>query len=111
MNSNNLKNGIVGDILTQDTSSKTIGDSISAVVCNKSLATEVGGDFTIPDHLPDIRKLVKVDVRPSPASKFLTGDGAQLGGGVEYLATYLGSDGEIYGASFSGEFAAAARFS
>lgn len=104
MENNNFKNGIIGGILSPDMPSGNKGNVISSVVCNKTASIDVGGEFTLPEHLPEIRKLIKVEVRPSPASEFLSGGGLQLGGGMEYIAVYLGLDGLVYSASFPGEY-------
>ena len=104
MENNNFKNGIIGGILSPDLPLENKEKVISTVICNKIASADVGGEFTLPEHMPDIRKLVKVEVRPSPASEFLSGGGIQMGGGIEYIAVYLGSDGCVYSASFPGEY-------
>lgn len=109
-NYNNLKNGIQGGILSPEISVDRHQGAVSTVICNKTVTSDVGGDFTVPDHLPDIRKLIKVDVKPSPATKFISGGSVQLSGGVEYLAVYLGIDGGVYSASFPGEYSFSVPF-
>ncbi len=104
MNYNNFKNGIEGGIISPEINTAGHGCVINTLLCNKTVSADVGGDFTLPDHMPDIRRLIKVDVKPYPAAEFLSGGGIQLNGGVEYLATYQGIDGEIYSVSFPGEY-------
>ena len=105
MENNNFRNGVIGGILSaDDMPSASKEKTVKSVICNKSVSADVGGEFNIPEHLPEIRKLIKVDVRPSPASEFLSSGGLQLGGGMEYIAVYLGSDGCTYSVSFPGEY-------
>lgn len=104
INYNNFKNGIVGGIISPEMNTEGQRYVINTLVCNKTVSTEAGGDFTLPDHMPDIRRLIKVDVKPFPPSEFISGGGIQLNGGVEYLAMYQGTDGEIYSTSFPGEY-------
>ena len=106
MNYNNLSGGIGGGIIAPDKRRCTVSTS----VCNKKVTLDVGGEFTFADHLPEIRKLIKVDVKPMPPAKFISGNSIQLSGGIEYAALYLGSDGEIYGCSFPGEYSFSVPF-
>ncbi len=104
MNYNNFNNGIGGGMISPDLTSDKQSCDVSVSMSNKKVNVDVGGEFTFADHLPEIRKLIKVDVKPLPPSKFISGSSVQLSGGIEYTAFYLGSDGEIYGASFPGEY-------
>ena len=103
-NYNNIKPGIGAGIIIPDVSADKSRHEIARVICNKTVNTDIGGEFSISEHLPDIRKLIKVDVIPSVPVKFISGSALQLSGGVDYLAVYVGADGEIYGETFSSEY-------
>lgn len=80
------------------------GSPITLAVCNKRITTELSEDVTIPDYLPEIRKLIRVGVTPSAPSKYVSGSSVQFSGGVGYSVCYIGADGKLYGAEFSGEY-------
>ena len=103
-NFNNIKNGIGAGLLIPEISANNQSHEIGNAICNKTVSTDVGGEFTISEHLPDIRKLIKVDVVPSVPVKFISGGGIQLNGGIDYIAVFLGTDGEIYSEAFPGEY-------
>ena len=104
MNHNNFKNGISAGILPSEGALDKKCCQVAVSVCDKKTTFDVGGEFTFAEHLPEIRKLIKVDVKPLPPVKFISGGSIQLSGGVEYNAVYLGADGEIYGVDFPGEY-------
>lgn len=111
MEINNIKKeSFMGGIFSPDMMNGGSGCIISSVVCNRTATADVGGDFNIPEHMPEMRKLIKVDVRPSAPSDFISGSGIQVNGGIEYRALYLGTDGEIYCAPFLGEYSLSVPF-
>ena len=91
--------------------SDTLGASrICFRVCNGTSATELTGDISLPDYLPEIRRLLRVNVTPSAPAKFVSAGSAQFSGGVEYSVCYVGADGGIYGASFPDEYSFTVKF-
>ncbi|MBQ8380435.1 MAG: DUF3794 domain-containing protein [Clostridia bacterium] len=78
--------------------------TVRRAICNKSLSVELSEDLTLPDYLPELRKLLRMSVIPSAPSKFVSGSSVQLGGNVEYTFCYVGNDGDMYSASFPGEY-------
>ena len=91
-----------------------MGDSSSVTVCNtlcdKKMTVDLSGEFSLPDYLPEMRRLVRVTVTPTAPSKFISGNSVQLGGGVDYNVCYVGADGRLYGTSFPGEYSLNAAF-
>lgn len=79
-------------------------------VCHRRLGAELSGEFTIPDYLPEMRKLLRVNVIPAAPSKFISEGSVQFGGSVEYFICYVGADGKPYGASFSDDYSLSAAF-
>lgn len=111
MEMNNIKNdGFMGGIFSPNMMGEGSACIVSQVICNRTASAEVGGDFNLPEHMPEIRKLIKVDIRPTAPSNYISGSGIQVSGGVEYRAVYLGADGEIYCAPFSGEYSLSCPF-
>lgn len=103
-----IKHGLTGGILKP--AGGADGITVSRVLCDKTFSADIGGDFELPDTMPELKKLIKVDVRPEKPASFISGSGVQINGGVEYSAIYMGSDGEIYKASFPDEFSINAPF-
>jgi len=95
--------GDVADIIAR-------GSSVSLAVCDDKLTADLSSDVTLPDYLPEIRKLLRVNVTPSAPSKFISGSSAQFNGSVEYTVCYVGADGRCYGATFPGEYSFNAPF-
>ena len=111
MEINNIKkDGFMGGIIAPDAMAGHSLCLVNEVICNRAVTSEIGGDFNIPEHMPEMRKLIKVDVCPTTPSSFVSGSGIQLNGGIEYKAVYLGSDGEVYCVPFSGEYSFSVPF-
>jgi len=73
-------------------------------ICRKTVSVDVGGDYVIPEYMPEIRKLIRIDVRPSPPTRFASASEARIGGSLEYGTLYVGADGKLYSAEFSAEY-------
>ena len=59
-------------------------------------ATEISGDFVLPEYLPEIRRLLRIGVIVSPPTKYISASQVRLSGTVDYGMIYVGGDGEIY---------------
>ena len=86
------------------------GGSVCRAICDGRVACELSGDFTVPDYLPEIRRLIRVNVTPTAPSKFISGGDVKLGGGVDYTVHYIGADGGLYSVSFPSEYSFNAPF-
>ena len=78
--------------------------TVDTVMCSRTVAMDIGGDMNLPEHMPELKKLVKVEVIPTAPSKFVSDSGAQISGGVEYRAIYQDGEGELYLATVPGEY-------
>ena len=74
-------------------------------ICDKSINTEISNDYTLPDYLPEIRRILRVGVSPMPPAKYISGNSAEFNGGVDYDLLYVGSDGAIHSAPLNAEYA------
>ena len=70
----------------------------------KSVVTEISGDFTLPDYQPEIKRLLCVSASILPYSKHVGDSEAELVGGIDYYALYTGSDNQVYCAPLSSEY-------
>ena len=71
-----------------------------------SFGHEGGGDFSLPDYLPEIQRLISVNATVLPEGKFLSGNVLELGGTLAYSVLYAGEGGEVSCASFAAEYSA-----
>ena len=60
---------------------------------NEAVWTESSGDFSLPDYMPQIAKMLKVEARIIPSGKYIGSDRAEFSGSVVYSVLYTGEDG------------------
>ena len=73
-------------------------------MCETTVTNEISCEYTLPDYLPEIRRLLYVTHTILPPAKYVGGSNAELDGTVDYQALYVGSDGELYIAPVSCEY-------
>lgn len=56
---------------------------------------ESGGEFVLPDYLPKIQKVLRIEARALPPSRYRNTSEAQMSGDVLHSLLYVGEDGEI----------------
>ena len=83
---------------------KPAGGYFQQLICDKSVITELSGDFTLPDYQPEIKRLLRVSASVLPPSKYVGNHGASLAGNVDYYVLYTGSDNALYCAPLSAEY-------
>ena len=65
---------------------------------------EVGGEYTLPDYLPEVKRLLRVDLAVFPDGQYLRDGVAECGGRVKYYVFYLAQDGRLSCATLDGEY-------
>lgn len=78
-----------------DISKKEDRGVCSALKLDMSFGHEGGGDFALPDYMPEIQRLLYVVPTVLPETKFLSGNVLELGGTLTYSVLYLGDDGRL----------------
>jgi hypothetical protein len=73
-------------------------------MCESTVTNEVSCEYTLPDYLPEIRRLLYVTPTILPPAKYVGGNNAELDGTVDYQVLYVGSDGGLYTAPVSCEY-------
>ncbi|MBR7185712.1 MAG: LysM peptidoglycan-binding domain-containing protein [Clostridia bacterium] len=63
---------------------------------DRTVTTDLAADLTLPDYLPEIRRLLRVTATPLPDSRYLGPASAEFGGVVEFLVCYAGGDGGLW---------------
>lgn len=65
-------------------------------VVDRVVMTELASDFTLPDYLPEVRRLLRVVPVVQPESRYLGAASAEFGGACGYAVTYAGADGCLW---------------
>lgn len=61
----------------------------------QSQLIESGGEFVLPDYMPKIQKVLRLEARALPPTRFVGGGSVQMSGNVLHTLIYLGEDGEV----------------
>lgn len=77
---------------------------VQATVCDRTVVTELGTDFSLPDYQPEIKRLLRIRATVSPPDKYVGAGNAEFSGTVDYNILYAGNDGSLYCASQTGEY-------
>lgn len=60
-----------------------------------TVTIDVTEDVTLPDYLPEVRRIVGVRANTSVDGKYLSGDALEADGGVTYTVLYTSGDGTL----------------
>ena len=63
--------------------------------------SEQGGDFILPDFLPDIKQILLVRARPKYTGRYISGEKLEYEGEILYNVLYLAEDNTIRGTVFA----------
>ncbi len=73
-------------------------------LCNRSGMTELSADFSLPDYLPEIKRLLRVRATVLPPDKYIGAGNADFTGAIEYAILYSDNDGALYCVTERGEY-------
>ena len=96
------KNGFTGEV--------GLGGMIPVTLCDERVACEISEDFTLPEYLPEIRRLLRVSGMATTPEKYVSPGGLRVSGAVEYCILYVGSDGRMYSSNFKDTYELTAPF-
>ncbi len=77
---------------------------IAMPLCDRTVNFEVSADLTLPDYLPDIRRVLSVRTDRMPPAKYVGGNKLEWNGMADYRILYVSADGGLYVAPLSGEY-------
>jgi len=77
-------------------------------LCDKSASCELSNDYTLPDYLPEIRRVLRVSAAVLTTSKYASGSRAEICGSVDYRILYVAQDGKLYSAPLACEYSLSA---
>ena len=73
-------------------------------LCDRVITAERSNDYTLPDYLPEIRRIIRTDASILPPAKYISGSNAEFNGNIDYNIVYVGADGALYSAPLSAEY-------
>ena len=83
---------------------KKVGKSIQKDLAGDFIYCEAQGDFTLPDYLPEIRKIIRIDSTVIPSGRFIGNGKAELAGSVAYNVIYSDAEGKLCATSLSSDY-------
>ena len=83
---------------------KGMGAWLQESVCARQVTAELNTDLSLPDYLPEVKRLLCVRAVATPADCYVGVGSTELSGSVEYRMLYAGHDGAIYGASHKEDY-------
>lgn len=78
--------------------------SVQIPLFDRTLTTEVVGDYTLPDYQPEIKRLLRIGVNVLPPNRFAGSGASELNGTLDYYVLYMGHDNALYCAPLSAEY-------
>lgn len=78
--------------------------SVQVPILNRTVTTELTGDFSLPDYQPEIKRLLRIETNILPPNRFAGSDGVELSGTLDYYVLYMGHDNGVYCAPLSTEY-------
>lgn len=82
----------------------SVGGYVQVPISDKSVTSELSGDFTLPDYQPEIKRLLRITATVLPASKYIGDREAEFAGNIDYYVLYTGSDNEVYCAPLTADY-------
>jgi len=76
-------------------------DTLSSLRLYTGVSHEAEKEYTLPDYMPAIRRVVSVEATALPESRFVSGPVLEFGGTVSYSVLYIGEDGTLFCAPLS----------
>lgn len=69
-----------------------------------SYSCEAGGEYTLPDYTPEVRRVLRVDCDATVTGEYDTQDKTEVGGDITYCLVYLDGEGAIASVTLDGTF-------
>lgn len=83
---------------------RELSTRLTLTMCDRTINTELVGDYTLPDYQAEIRRVLNVVPTVLPPAKYVGSTAAELNGTVDYSVLYVGADGGLYTVPLSSEY-------
>ena len=77
---------------------------VQALLCDKQEMGEVSGEISLPDYLPEVKRLMRVSATVTPPARYVGAANTELSGSVDFCILYTGNDGALYSTSHTSEY-------
>lgn len=77
---------------------------IQVALCDKTVATEISEEFSLPDYQPEIKRLIRISANLEPCAKYVGSESAEFSGRIDYFVLYMGNDAKLYCAPLSSDY-------
>ncbi len=65
---------------------------------------ESNGEYTLPDYMPEVRRVLRLEATPTVSGQFEGGDKTEVGGEMRYCLVYTDAEGNLASANLDGTF-------
>lgn len=89
--------------------SKRFGGCLESDACRETLTSEVSVEHTLPDYMPEIRRVRRIDARAIPSGKYVENGSCEFSGIVAYTVIYTDGDGRLAAASLNADYTVPCR--
>ncbi len=79
------------------------GERVKCLFFEKNAMTELSSDYTLPDYLPEIRKILGIRHKISPISRYI-GNTVEFSGRMDYELIYCAENGELMSVPLGEDF-------
>ena len=77
---------------------------MQGMIGERIVTTELGGEFTLPDYQPEMKRLLRVRVAVHPADKYIGAGSAEISGTADWSVLYAGEDGAVWCTNQTGDY-------
>ncbi len=70
-------------------------NTLQSELATQSVLVESSGEFVLPDYVPKVQKVLRVEAQATPPSKYIGAKDVQMSGNVLHTLIYLGEEGEV----------------
>lgn len=70
-------------------------NTLYTLLYNGTQSSEVSGEFSFPDYLPDVRRILRVTAAPHVTGKYMNGERLELEGSIGMTLLYLSEEGTV----------------
>ncbi|MBE6694671.1 MAG: hypothetical protein E7589_07895 [Ruminococcaceae bacterium] len=87
-----------------DLSNVSKAQKMQLPIYDKTVTTDLAGDFSLPDYQPEIKRLLRIRAAVMPPTGYCTADSIDMSGIINYFVLYVGGDNSLYCAPLSTEY-------
>ncbi len=71
-------------------------ETVTALLYDGAPSNEVSGEFSLPDYLPDVRRILRVTAEPRVTGRYMNGERMELEGNVDVTLLYASEENTVH---------------